>query len=153
MAALVVSAAAAGALATWRMTSGVPYKKRVTELGTYIAMHQIERIKAAKYGGLSDTGNTPIVDWYDKDGTWLGTDLTGLTGKATANFTLRATTGTYKAKTYVRTIVPDTATGTTRDLVELEVKVMSSDETTRYDGGDLSDGKSAFRTLLTFGGL
>src|SRR5581483_7425306 len=68
---LMVSIAAAGAAATWTLASRVVATKRITEMGAYVALQQMDRLKARKYSSLAYTAeDAPLVDWYDKNGQW-----------------------------------------------------------------------------------
>src|SRR5579872_7345104 len=129
VAVLLLSVAIGGVLASWQVAVRAPADKRVTEMGVYCAVSDIERLKAIKYSALVDTGGTSNVVWYDKSGTYLGS--------------AQGATGFYKVKETISTIVPTTSTGTTRDLREIYVEVWNADETIRFE---------AARTMITFGG-
>lgn len=69
IAALVLAIATVGALATWSYSSRAPANKRVTEMGVYVAVQEIERLKARRYMGLEDTpAGSPLVTYYDRYG-------------------------------------------------------------------------------------
>lgn len=130
---LIVSIAAAGAIATWAFTTRAALTKRSTDMGSYISMQQIERLKAMKYSQLSYT-TSANVEWYDKFGNWLGD----------ANSSPAVNTGYYQAQWTVTSKVSRYGTTTDENLAEVEVKVYNTAGTTLYED---------IRTLLTFGGI
>ena len=129
VAVILLVIAATGAYATWAFSVKAPANKRVTEMGVYLGSRELERLKAQKYGSLVDTSTgSPNVTYYDK----YGASATG------------ATTGGYKVKSWVTTLVDRDAKTNTEDLREVSVEVWDSGETKKYETA---------RTLLTFGGL
>lgn len=143
MAVLIVSMMAGLAAASWNFSSKVTRSKRVTEMGAYLGIQEMERLKAYKYESLAFTTDaSPIIDWYDKDGNYLGRDATSPTSYPAVIGT--ASTGTYKVKAWVRSLVDRNATADTEDLAELQVQVWNTAATTKYED---------IRTVLTFGGI
>src|SRR5947209_805359 len=68
-AAVLVAMAAAAALSTWQLTSRAPANKRLTEMGSLLAVREIERLKAFTYLNLPDVAaNNATVTYYDKNG-------------------------------------------------------------------------------------
>lgn len=126
VAALLLAMAAAAAVATWNLSSRIPYNKRVVERAVLIGSSEIERLKSLKYSNLV-AGTTTV--WYDKYGNWLGSG---------------ATTGEYQVVDTISVVVPTTATGTTRDLLQVRVQVRNTAGTATYEDA---------RTLMTFGGF
>ncbi|HZP82168.1 MAG TPA: prepilin-type N-terminal cleavage/methylation domain-containing protein [Chthonomonadaceae bacterium] len=132
---LMVSIAAAGAAATWTLASRVVATKRITEMGAYVALQQMDRLKARKYSSLAYTAeDAPLVDWYDKNGQWLGN----------SSSSPAVTTGYFQTKSWVRQIVNRDATTNTEDLAQVEVRVLNTAGTRTYED---------IYTLLTFGGI
>jgi len=130
---LIVSLAAAGAIATWALSTKVTATKRVTDMGSYVSLQQIERLKAIKYSQLSYTSSAQI-EWYDKYGNWLGD----------ASSSPAVTTGFYQAQWTVVAKVSRYGTTSDENLAEVEVKVYDTTGTTLYED---------IQTLLTFGGI
>ena len=134
VAALVLGIVAAGALASWSLASQAAANKRTIEIGTAIAVHELERLKAMGYPYLPaspvQSGQpVPTVRWYDKYGQWLGAS---------------ATTGDFKVKSYVSILIDRDGEANSEDLKEIVVEVWNGDETRLLERA---------RTLLTFGGV
>lgn len=133
---LILSIVAAGAMATWNLSSRTPVNKRVTETGSLIAVREIEKIKAQKYINAAAPANP---GWYDRNGTFLA--------YAASN----PGTAWYKSVTTLASPVKDpttnttlTSTSTTRDLLEVKVVVTNAAGSKTYE---------TQRTLMTFGGF
>lgn len=122
---LLVSMAAAAAIATWRISLKAVEDKRVTEMGVYIASSEIERQKAIKYTYLTLSTKTY---YYDRWGNWLG---------------VGAASGAYKAVDTISVVAPNPATGSDRDLLELRVVVSTGSGAVQLEDT---------RTMMTFGG-
>lgn len=127
VAVLLLVIAAAGAFAHWSISVRAPASKRVTEMGVYIGVRELEKVKARRLLG-SVASNTPTVTYYDKYG-------------APSN---AAVTGGYTVNTWITAIVDRDATANSEDLREIKIQVGSNDGTKVYE---------TIRTLLTFGGL
>lgn len=138
---LILAVGASSAAAVWVLSVRVPASKRTTEMGSYISMRQVERVKAQKYSQLTDTGNSPsTVDWYDKNGAWISN---------TASSATAPTGAVYRTYTYIRASngygVNRDSTTNTEDLIDLVVTVTSASDSSKvYD---------QVETLLTFGGV
>jgi prepilin-type N-terminal cleavage/methylation domain-containing protein len=129
VAALIIAIAASAAFASWGVAGRAAGNKRVTEMGVYLAVREIEHLKTQKYINLADTGaNSPNVSYYDKNGASVGS----------------ATTGGYMVKSWVTVIVNRDSVSNTEDLREIKVQVSNNGGTKIYD---------TEQTLLTFGGL
>jgi prepilin-type N-terminal cleavage/methylation domain-containing protein len=129
VAALIIAIAASAAFASWGIAGRAAGNKRVTEMGVYLAVREIEHLKSQKYINLPDNAaNSPNVSYYDKNGAPVGS----------------ATTGGYKVKSWVTIIVNRDAVSNTEDLREIKVEVWDSGETKKFD---------TEQTLLTFGGV
>lgn len=140
---LLVSMAASLAAASWTISSKVTRTKRVTEMGAYLGIQEMERLKAYKYESLTSTSDaSPVIDWYDKNGSYLGRDAASPTAYPAVIGT--AATGTYKVKAWVQALVDRNSTTDTEDLAELQVQVWNTAGTTKYED---------IRTILTFGGI
>jgi prepilin-type N-terminal cleavage/methylation domain-containing protein len=129
VAAFIVAIAAGWAVATWSISSRAPATKRVTEMGTFIAVQEIERFKSQRFGALTNGAQT--ARYFDKFGASLGT------GVAPPNGSL------YRAVATVTTVVNRDVIGNTEDLIEIQVVVTNPDGTVTFETA---------RTLLTFGG-
>jgi hypothetical protein len=129
IAVLIISFVAASGAATWSFSSRVPANMRITEMGSKLAVREIELVKAKKYINIS-SGTT--TNWYDKNGAYLSTGGSAPSGAV------------YLATTTVGMPPGFTATGTTKDLLEIVVVVTNTAGTTTYE---------TQRTLLTFGGF
>lgn len=130
---LIVSLAASGAIATWAFTTRVAATKRLTDMGSYVSIQQIERLKAIKYSQLSYT-NSAQVEWYDKYGNWLGD----------SSSSPAVTTGYYQVQWTVISKVSRYGTTSDENLSEVEVKVYNTAGTILYED---------IQSLLTFGGI
>src|SRR5262249_9782183 len=125
----LIAIAAVAAFASWSVAVRAAGNKRVTEMAVYLAVREIEHLKAQKYINLADNAaNSPNVSYYDKNGAPVGS----------------ATTGGYKTKSWVTAIDNRDNTTNTEDLREIKVEIWNSGETKKYD---------TEQTLLTFGGL
>lgn len=132
IAALILSFVAAAALSSWSFSSRVPANLRATELACKIAVREIELMKAKRYINLS-AGST--TTYYDSSGAVTVVD---------ANKVYRATTTVgMPTATYTATGTSVLATGTTKDLLQVQVVVTNVAGTLTYE---------TQRTLLTFGG-
>ena len=132
VAVMLLAIAATGAAGTWVFSLRATANKRLTEMGAYIGIQELERMKDLRYDALTYTQESaPVVDWYDKNGQWLGT-APSVTG------------GVYRASTWIRPIVDRDATANQEDLKEIEVQVWSGDGSAQYEG---------VRTLITYGGI
>jgi hypothetical protein len=129
VAGFIVAIAAGWAVATWTISSRAPATKRFTEMGTYIAVQEMERYKSLRYGSLTNGAQAPI--YFDKFGTSLGTGNTPPTGSV------------YRSVTTITAVVNRDAASNTEDLIEIQVVVTNPDATVTYETA---------RTLLTFGG-
>jgi len=134
MATIVLAIVAAGAVASWSLSSQVAATKRAVEIGNTIAVEEIERLKAIRYPYLAVSpvvGGQPVptVRWYDKYGNWLGPS---------------AATGDFKAKVVIRVLIDRDGKANNEDLKEAVVEVWDTNETRRYE---------IQRTLLTYGGV
>jgi prepilin-type N-terminal cleavage/methylation domain-containing protein len=131
---VLLSIAAAGALATWSMSSRAAANKRVTEMGVYCGVHALERLKTQKYMGLPETGqpadpnSTPLVYWYDRNGQPAGS----------------AQPQGYRARGWVSTWVNRDSVTNTEDLRAITVQVTDNSGAREYD---------RILTLITFGGI
>lgn len=132
VAVVILSIVGAGAVATWRYSSKVPANKRVTDMASILAIREIEVVKAKKYLNLA-TGTT--TTYYDRYGAARDSGGTKYTSAQSQGYTATTTVG----------IAPGmTATGTTRDLLEVVAVVTNASGTKTYE---------TQRTLLTFGGF
>lgn len=134
MAALIVAIVAAGAVASWSLSSRAAANKRATEIGTAIATSEMERLKALRYPYLTPSplqGGQPVpaVRWYDKLGNWLGS---------------AAVSGDFRAESTVTVIIDRDSQSNSEDMKEIVVRVWDGGRTTLY---------GTARTLLTFGGV
>jgi len=125
VASLLLGMAAAATLAAWGYLARVPQSKRLIERGVGIAASEIDRRKAIGYDYL--VRGTSTV-WYDVHGAWLGES---------------ATTGAFQVLVTVAPVVPTTPTGSSRDLLELRVRVRDQSGLSTYHDA---------RTLLAWGG-
>lgn len=132
VAVLILSIVGAGAAATWSYASKVPGNKRVTDMASILAIREIEVVKAKKYLNLS-TGTT--TTYYDRYGS--PRDSSG------NKYTSAQSLG-YIATTTIAIAPGMTATGTTKDLLEVAVAITNSTGAKTYE---------TQRTLLTFGGI
>jgi prepilin-type N-terminal cleavage/methylation domain-containing protein len=127
---LLVSIASAAALASWSISTRAPANKRATEMGVYVGVQALERLKARKYLGVNDTAeNAPLVTFYDRYGALAG-------AAAERGYTVRA---------WIRPMVSRDAVLNTEDLREIEIKV--------YNNALTEPPYEHVRTLLTFGGV
>lgn len=134
VAALIVGIVAAGAVATWSIASRAAASKRAVEIGTAIAVSEIERVKALRYNYVPASplqGGVPVptVRWYDRYGNWRGS---------------AATTGDFRAEVTVRILINRDSQANREDLKEVVVEVWDGARTRRYETA---------RTLLSFGGI
>lgn len=134
MAALIIGIVAAGAVASWSLSSRAVGNKRATEIGTAIATSEMERLKALRYPYLTPSalqGGQPVptVRWYDRLGNWLGS---------------AAVSGDFRAESTVTVIIDRDSETNSEDMKEIIVDVWDGTRTTHY---------CTARTLLTFGGV
>lgn len=134
VAAIILGIVAAGAAASWSLATKAAANKRAVEIGTAIAVTELERLKALRYEYLTPSpmqGGSPVptVRWYDRYGNWLGAS---------------ATTGDFKSKSVIRVVIDRNGERDREDLLELTVEVWDRDETQLYERA---------RTLLSFGGV
>ncbi len=126
VAALIIAIAAGWALAAWNISSRAPAQKRVTEMGAFIGMQEIERIKSQRY--MSLTVGTTTTAYFDKFGAPTSVVADRL----------------YRADSAINSAVNRDGIGNTEDLLEIVVVVRRPDGTgAPYETA---------RTLLTFGG-
>ena len=125
VAVLILSLVAGAALATWTYSERVPANKRLTEMGSFIAVRELEVVKAKKYV-YAPTGTT--TTYYDKDG----------------NETAVAADKVYLATTTVGTPTGVTATNTSADIREVVCVVRSADASKLFE---------TERTLIAFGAV
>ena len=131
VAVLLVAIAASWGLAAWSISSRAPANKRATEMAVYIATQELERMKARKYMGMSDTPvGSPIVTYYDRYG-------------APAAGNTAAPRG-FQARSWVMPMVDRNGVADSEDLREIKVEV--------YDNGGGRMYERA-QTLLAFGGV
>jgi type II secretory pathway pseudopilin PulG len=143
VAVFLVSIAAASAGAVWVLSARIPAVKRVTELGSFISVQEIERQKAKHYSSFTNTPDgSPMVDWYDRNGRWLQSG-------GTAPVVPPDKLPLFQAKAWTRAgsghgVNRDDPKANIEDLVEIYVEVWSGDGTRKYETA---------QTLVTFGGL
>ena len=125
VAVIILSIVSLGAIATWSYSEKVPANKRLTEMASYIAVHEIEVVKAQKYLHVADGTTTT---YYDKN---------GIPTAVISNVF-------YTAVTTVGMPSGVTALNTTADLREI-VCVVSDKNATKTYGTE--------RTLIALGGL
>ena len=128
IATLLISIAAAGAVSTWVISSRAPANKRVTEMGVYLAVREIERLKTLKYMGL--TSGLQGTRYYDRYG-------------APDDGNNPVPQG-YRIQSWVTTVVDRNGTSDVEDLQELRVEVRDNSGARLYDEE---------RTLVALGGL
>ena len=142
---LLLLIASAGALATWSLSVQTPANKRNIEMGVYLGVSELERLKAQGYLGLPETGppgnasSNPIVRYYGRTGAVTGYyDQTGaLVGGPAARG--------YRARAWIET--QDTngdGLKNSKDLREVTVEVTDNNGNVLYE---------RVRTLLSFGGV
>ncbi|MBM3495666.1 MAG: type II secretion system protein [Armatimonadetes bacterium] len=134
MAALITAIVAAGAVATWSFSSRAAGNKRATEIGTAIAVEEMERLKAMRYpylpaSALQGGQPVPTVRWYDNRGNWLG---------------IAAVTGAFRAESTVTILIDRDSETNSEDLKEIRISV--------WDTNRVRSCGTA-RTLLKFGGV
>ena len=130
VAVLLVAIASMAALASWSLSLRAPQNKRVTEMGVYVAVQALERLKARKYMGLTDTAeNAPMVSYYDRYGSPVD-------GAAPRGYMVRA---------WIRPLINRDGITNTEDLREIEIRVS--------DNNGTNPPYEQIRTLLTFGGV
>ena len=127
VAAFIIAIAAGWALAAWNITSRAPAQKRVTEMGAFIGMQEVERIKSQRY--MSLTAGTTGTTYFDK----YGAPTTVVADRA------------YRADTSITAAVNRDGPNNSEDLLEIVVVVRRPDGT----GAPFETA----RTLLTFGGM
>jgi Tfp pilus assembly protein PilV len=126
---LLLAMAAAAAIATWGLSTRTTYSKRLTEMGTYVATQEVERLKARRSAGLQNTASgSPLLTYYDRFGAPAG-------AQAAQGFT---------ARSWVRTVVDRDETVNTEDVREIYVEI-------RDNTGAFLLGRA--RTLITYGGV
>ena len=131
---VLLAIAAAGALATWSMSSRAAANKRATEMAVYCGVHALERLKTQKYMSLPETGqpadvaSTPLVFWYDRNG----------------QPAVSAQAQGYRARGWISTWVNRDGVTNTEDLRAITVQVTDNAGTREYD---------RIVTLISFGGL
>ncbi|MFN3648287.1 MAG: hypothetical protein ACK47B_01800 [Armatimonadota bacterium] len=134
IASLLLVLAATGAMAHWRFSLQATATKRVTEMGVYVGVHALERLKTLKYTGLPETGaplaagSTPVEWWYDRQGQPAGA----------------AQARGYRARGWISTWIDRDGIANTEDVRLLTVQVTDNAGTVEYE---------RIRTLLTFGGI
>jgi prepilin-type N-terminal cleavage/methylation domain-containing protein len=137
VAALIIAIAAAAAFASWGVAGRAAGNKRVTEMGVYLAVREIEHLKTQKYINLADTAaNSPNVSYYDKNGAPVGSATTG-------GYMVKSWVGVSAATNGVDGINRD-GVSNTEDLRGIKVQVSDNSGTKIYD---------TEQTLLTFGGV
>jgi type II secretory pathway pseudopilin PulG len=134
VAALIVAIVAGAAVASWSMASRAVASRRATDIGTAIAVSELERLKAIRYpylpvSPMSGGQPVPTVRWYDRYGNWLGS---------------AATSGDYRAESTVTVIINRDSQTNSEDLKEIRVQVWDGARTRLYE---------SIRTLLSFGGV
>ncbi|HXG24395.1 MAG TPA: type II secretion system protein, partial [Chthonomonadales bacterium] len=73
VAALLMTVAAGAVISTWNISTQAAAGKRDWEMGVYIAMTEMERLKAQKYMSLLDTpSNAPNIRYYNRYGAPVG---------------------------------------------------------------------------------
>jgi prepilin-type N-terminal cleavage/methylation domain-containing protein len=134
MAVVLLSMAAAGAVATWSFSTRAARSKRITETGVYVGVHAVERVKSRKYLGVDDTGaegvvgSTPLEYWYDRYGQPVNA----------------AATEGYRARVWLISFVDRDTINNSEDLRRVTAVVTNNAGTDEYDRID---------TLLSMGGL
>lgn len=127
---MLVAIASLSAVATWSLAPRALANKRLTEMAVQLAVQELERLRAFRYDGLTETpAAAPNVFFFDKHGAPVPS----------------ATGAEYQIKSWV--ITRDTNGDNlfdTSDLRELTVEVWNAGETKRYERA---------QTLLAFGGL
>jgi prepilin-type N-terminal cleavage/methylation domain-containing protein len=122
---------ATGAFAHWSISVQAPASKRVAEMGVFVGIQELEKVKARRFLGSALTAaNAPTVTYYDRYGT---------------SVTSPATRG-YKVKTWITALVDRDATGNSEDLREVKIEVWDTDESG-------SAPYETIQTLMSFGGL
>ncbi len=134
VAAVILGIVAAGAAASWTMASRAAANKRAVEIGTAIAVQELERLKAMRYPYLVPSpmqGGQPVptVRWYDRFGNYLGPS---------------ATSGDFQAREVIRVLIDRDGQPNNEDLKEIVVEVWDGNQTRLYETA---------RTILTFGGV
>lgn len=131
VAVLLLVIAAVGAFAHWSISVRAPASKRVTEMGVFVGVQELEKVKARRFlGSALTTVNAPLVSYYDRYG---------------APVDAAAPRG-YKTKTWITALVDRDATANSEDLREVKIEVWDNNET-------LSSPYETIRTLLSFGGI
>lgn len=126
---VLIAIAAIGAAATWSLSTRAAANRRATDMGNYIAVREMERLKSSKYQSLNDTTTgSPSITYFNRYGDPEGSQVTR----------------GFKVKTWISPIVNRDSTTNSEDLREVKIEVRSNDEATLYETA---------RTLLTFGGL
>src|ERR1017187_2653763 len=80
VATLILSVVAAAGVVTWGMTSRVPEITRLTEMGSILAVRQLESLKVLGYDNIVDTKLILPVFYFDK----YGAPISVPTGQKTA---------------------------------------------------------------------
>lgn len=127
---MLVALASLGAILSWRLAPQAVANKRVTEMSVQLAVSELERLRAFRYAGLTETPPAaPNVFYFDKAGSLLAS----------------ATGAAYKLKSWVITTDSNgDGIANSADLRELTVEVWNAAETRRYERA---------QTLLTAGGV
>lgn len=132
--ALILVIAVAGAFAHWSFSVRMPAIKRVQEMGVYIAVEELERVKARRFlGSLITPANAPVVSYYTRNGVL---EVTGDTPDLQG----------YKVKTWITSAVDRDGAANTEDLREVTVEVWDRAEAN-------TNPFERVRTLLSFGGI
>jgi hypothetical protein len=122
---------AVGAFAHWSISVRAPGNKRVTEMGVFVGVQELEKVKARRFLGTAITpANAPLVSYYDKHGKPDPADADRF----------------YKVKTWNTTLVDRDASANTEDLREVKIEVWDLNETA-------ADPYETIRTLMSFGGI
>jgi len=127
---VILAITGAAAVATWGWSVRVPATKRLAEMGSYLAVTEMERLKALKYANLVETAPaSPSQSYFGPSGAPVPTPVA-------RGFQVLSWTTTQDSNA-------DGARNAA-DLREVVVEVWNNDRTQRYE---------RLQTLLTAGGV